>query len=114
MGSANPRKSANTTAEGFQPQSDQVNAVAAGAPAHDLLSKVALVNARTAAAAGGMGVSWWYERVRRGEAPQPAVQMPRCTRWRAVDVADFWRSFAASHGNGEQVVPHEQQARVRA
>jgi predicted DNA-binding transcriptional regulator AlpA len=58
------------------------------------LAAVALINARTAAAAGSMSLSWWHQKVAEGEAPQPVVRAQRCTRWRAVDVAAFWRAFA--------------------
>lgn len=58
------------------------------------LSDVALINAETAAAVGGMRPSWWYEEVRAGRAPQPAVRKPRCTRWRLCEVREFWLRFA--------------------
>jgi predicted DNA-binding transcriptional regulator AlpA len=59
------------------------------------LSSVALINAPTCAAAGGMSVSWWHEEVRNGRAPAPAVRQPRCTRWRLSDVVAFWQAFAS-------------------
>ncbi|MFT3818332.1 MAG: hypothetical protein QM750_11970 [Rubrivivax sp.] len=58
------------------------------------LACAALVDAKTAAAVGGMGLSWWFDEVRAGRAPQPAVRAPRCTRWRVVDVRAFWQRFA--------------------
>ena len=58
------------------------------------LAGVALIDAPTCAAAGGMSVSWWHEEVRTGRAPAPAVRQPRCTRWRLADVLAFWQSFA--------------------
>ncbi|MDE2396267.1 MAG: hypothetical protein KGM91_12590, partial [Burkholderiales bacterium] len=58
------------------------------------LSSVALIDAPTCAAAGGMSVSWWHEEVRTGRAPAPAVRQPRCTRWRLADVVAFWQAFA--------------------
>ena len=60
------------------------------------LAAVALIDAPTCAAAGGMSVSWWHEEVRLGRAPAPAVRQPRCTRWRLVDVSSFWQTFAAN------------------
>ena len=63
-----------------------------GLPA-DLLC-VALIDANTCAAAGGMSVSWWHEAVRAGKAPAAAIRKPRCTRWRLADVQAFWRAFA--------------------
>lgn len=59
------------------------------------LAGVALIDAPTCAAHGQMSVSWWHEKVRIGEAPAPAVRMPRCTRWLASEVAAFWADFAA-------------------
>jgi predicted DNA-binding transcriptional regulator AlpA len=55
---------------------------------------VALVDATVAAAIGGMRAGWWYGKVRAGEAPQPVIRAPRCTRWRLSDVRGFWRTFA--------------------
>ncbi|MFM2405180.1 MAG: hypothetical protein RL223_3060 [Pseudomonadota bacterium] len=62
----------------------------------EALAAVALVDAKTAAAAGCMSVSWWHERVSAGEAPQPVMRSHRCTRWAATAVADFWRDFAGA------------------
>lgn len=58
------------------------------------LADVALVDARTSAATGGMGVSWWHARVAAGEAPKPVIQQPRMTRWRLADVRAFWAQRA--------------------
>lgn len=58
------------------------------------MADIALVDAATAAAPGGVSISWWHERVRIGEAPAPAVRLPRCTRWRLEDVRQFWKKFA--------------------
>lgn len=55
------------------------------------LAEVALVDAKTAAAAGDVGESWWLDRVRSGSAPKPAVRLPRFSRWRLADVVEFWR-----------------------
>ena len=66
------------------------------------LAAVALVDARTCAAAGSMSESWWHEEVRAGRAPQPAIRAPRCTRWRAADVADFWLDFASQGSDPQQ------------
>lgn len=63
-------------------------------PTPHLLADVVLIDARTCAACGGMGLSWWYARVAKGQAPQPVVRGPRCTRWRLVDVKAFWAAFA--------------------
>lgn len=60
------------------------------------LAAVALIDAPTAAAAGSMSVSWWHAEVAAGRAPKPVIQRPRCTRWRAAEVAAYWRTFATS------------------
>lgn len=58
------------------------------------LEEVALVDATVSAAIGGMKSGWWYGKVRDGSAPQPVIRAPRCTRWRLVDVREFWRRYA--------------------
>ena len=70
------------------------------APLPEILAEVALVDVTTAAATGQMSVSWWLDEVREGRAPQPVIRANRCTRWRAIDVASFWRTRAES-GNEE-------------
>lgn len=65
-------------------------------PFPSALADVALIDAETCAAPGMMSVSWWHEEVRSGRAPKPAVQRPRCTRWRLADVKAFWLDFAAA------------------
>jgi predicted DNA-binding transcriptional regulator AlpA len=64
-------------------------------PIPTALSSVALIDAPTCAAAGGMSVSWWHEEVRTGRAPAPVVRQPRCTRWRLSQVSEFWQAFAS-------------------
>jgi len=59
------------------------------------LADVALIGAPTCAAAGAMSLSWWHAEVAAGRAPAPVIQRPRCTRWRAVEVAAFWRAFGS-------------------
>lgn len=78
----------------FPPERDSANA-----PAQPIATDVALIDAPKCAAIGSMGISWWYEEVRQGRAPQPVVRKPRCTRWRLADVLKFWRDFADS-GDG--------------
>ena len=58
------------------------------------LAQVALIDAATAAAVGGMSVSWWLAQVQAGSAPKPVVRGTRCTRWLSVAVVAFWRSVA--------------------
>jgi predicted DNA-binding transcriptional regulator AlpA len=60
------------------------------------LADVAMIDAATCAATGSMSVSWWLEKVRVGEAPQPAIREVRSTRWRLADVREFWRRRAES------------------
>lgn len=64
------------------------------------LEAVALVDARTAAAAGSMSVSWWHEAVAAGRAPVPVIRAPRCTRWRLADVRAFWQAFGSQPDDG--------------
>ncbi|WP_374433540.1 hypothetical protein [Inhella sp.] len=71
------------------------------------LADVTLIDARTSAATGGMGVSWWLARVAAGQAPKPAIQRPRMTRWRLVDVREFWATQAAA--NDAQAAPEAAQ-----
>ena len=78
------------------------------------LVDVALIDAKTAAAAGSMGVSWWHEKVATGVAPPPAFRAPRCTRWLVVDVIEFWREFARTGGRGPEVVEQAKRASIRA
>jgi hypothetical protein len=71
------------------------------------LADVALIDARTAAAVGGLTISWWHAKVAAGIAPRPAIQQPRFTRWRLADVRLFWQNIA------EQANP-EATARLKA
>lgn len=66
------------------------------------LAAVALIDAPTCAAAGTMSVSWWHEEVRAGRAPAPAIQQPRCTRWRMADVRAYWAKRAEQTAADEQ------------
>jgi predicted DNA-binding transcriptional regulator AlpA len=60
---------------------------------HPGLLDVALIDAAACASAGGMGVSWWHARVAAGEAPKPAIQQARMTRWRLSEVRAFWSEY---------------------
>jgi predicted DNA-binding transcriptional regulator AlpA len=64
---------------------------------------VALIDAPTCAATGGMSVSWWHDEVKEGRAPQPVIRKPRCTRWRVADVRAFWIKSAEQASSGSQV-----------
>jgi predicted DNA-binding transcriptional regulator AlpA len=65
------------------------------------LLDVALLDAKTCAAVGSMGISWWYEEVAAGRAPQPAVRKTRGTRWRLADVRKFWLDWATADNTAE-------------
>ena len=58
-----------------------------------------------------MKTGWWYGKVREGEAPQPVIRAPRCTRWRLSDVRQFWRKFA-EQGASDTSTAHLVQSRV--
>lgn len=75
---------------------------------------MALVPAKSAAGVGGMSVSWWLEKVAAKEAPQPAIRAPRCTRWRATDVAEFWRKFAERGSDGAALIAQAKRASAAA
>jgi predicted DNA-binding transcriptional regulator AlpA len=78
------------------------------------LDQVRLVDARASASAGGMSLSWWHEAVSQGIAPQPVFRAPRCTRWRAVDVAAFWRDYRPSTDRAVEVVDQAAKASAKA
>ena len=59
---------------------------------------IQLVAIEACCAPGQVGETWWRDAVARGLAPQPVVQLPRFTRWRATEVHAFWAAFAASGG----------------
>lgn len=65
------------------------------------LAEVALIDAATCAAVGGISASWWLGEVRAGRAPAPAIRKPRCTRWRASEVRAFWQQFAGQAADDE-------------
>ncbi len=68
-------------------------------PIPEALAEVALIDATTSAAGGGMGVSWWHDEVRAGRAPAPAIREPRCTRWTLASVRAFWIARAEQAAN---------------
>ena len=82
------------------------------------LAHVALIDAQTCATAGHMSRSWWHEQVRIGAAPAPVIRRPRCTRWRLVDVADFWARFAAEAASDtdacDRIVARAKSASIKA
>lgn len=54
------------------------------------LAEVALIDAKTCAATGGMSVSQWHNLVREGSAPKPLIRNPRYTRWGLADVRQYF------------------------
>lgn len=66
------------------------------------LEDAALVDASTAGAVGGASEAMWLKMVRRHEAPQAAVRKPRFTRWRLLEVRQFWLDFVANGGDGSR------------
>ncbi len=67
-------------------------------PAPPELADVALIDAPRIAAAACMSRSTWHELVRTGQAPQPVMRAPRCTRWRLADVR-AWLTARAERGS---------------
>lgn len=61
------------------------------------LADVALIDGPTCAASAGISLSQWQDFVREGQAPRPAIQRPRMTRWRVSDVRQ-WLSTLSSTG----------------
>lgn len=79
----------------------------------DALADAALIDGPTAAATGGMSVSWWLDAVRDGRAPQPVIRQFRCTRWRLADVRAFWVAMA-TRPTGDAMVKHATHASAMA
>jgi predicted DNA-binding transcriptional regulator AlpA len=67
------------------------------------LADVALIDVRTCAAAAGMSVTSFYELVRRGEAPAPAIKKPRFTRWRIAAVRVWLLEYVSSFSTNVSV-----------
>lgn len=78
---------------------------------HTGLVDVALIDAAACAAAGSMSVSWWHEEVRAGRAPKPAIQQPRCSRWRLAEVRAYW-DRRAEHAAADVQIAAEVVARA--
>ena len=88
------------------------NLDAAARPLLPDLAKVALIDARTCAAVGGMSLSWWYDEVRAGRAPAPVIRQSRCSRWLLSAVREYWaaRARQADHEAGTQVLARAKKA----
>ena len=63
-------------------------------PLPNSLSQDQLINVKTVGIAVGLGRSAIYDRVSKGEFPQPIRLGHRCTRWRVADV-QAWIAQAA-------------------
>ncbi len=59
------------------------------------LADLALIDAPQIAAAACIGLSTWYDLVRSGAAPQPALRGPRCTRWKLAEIRQWLQRRAA-------------------
>jgi predicted DNA-binding transcriptional regulator AlpA len=68
------------------------------------LADVALIDAKTCAAACGMSVSYWHEAVRTRRAPAPVIRQPRCTRWTMASVRAWLIERAAQPQASADVV----------
>ena len=62
------------------------------------LADVALIDGPSIAAAGCMALSVFHDLVRTGDAPQPVLRGPRCTRWRLADARE-WLKQRAERGS---------------
>jgi predicted DNA-binding transcriptional regulator AlpA len=78
------------------------------------LADAALIDGPTCAATGCVSVSWWQERVARGDAPQPVIRQPRFTRWRLADVNRFWLEFAERSTDDGRIVEQAKKASIKA
>lgn len=81
------------------------------------LAEVALIDAKTCAATGGMSVSQWHIMVRKGAAPQPLIRTPRYTRWGLADVRKFFADLATQsvgEERGQEVFARAQRASLVA
>lgn len=54
---------------------------------------VALIDPETAAAIGMVSLSWWFREVHEGRAPKPVWKDHKITRYRMVDVIEFWKDI---------------------
>lgn len=67
----------------------------------EALADVALIDGPSLAAAACISVSQFYELVRTGQAPQPVIRAPRCTRWRMTDGRDWLKRLAHCGSSGQ-------------
>ena len=83
-------------------------------PIPEALADVALIDARTSASCGGMGLSWWRAEVRSGRAPAPVIREPRCTRWTLTSVRKFWKSRAEQTAKNPQAAERMKEQAAKA
>lgn len=55
----------------------------------------ALIGIDAVIAIGPFGRTKFYDEVAAGRAPQPALKLPRCTRWRLGDIRAWLHALAA-------------------
>lgn len=80
------------------------------------LADVAMIDGPTCAAAASISLSNYLDLVRTKKAPQPAIRLPRCTRWRVVDVRAWLieRAQAQTPEAGARVVAQAKKASAAA
>lgn len=85
-------------------------------PTPAALADVALIDGPSIAAAACISVSQWHDLVRVGDAPQPVIRAPRCTRWRLSDARAWLVEFARTGmaANGEAVIAKASKASAAA
>ncbi|MFT3818300.1 MAG: hypothetical protein QM750_11810 [Rubrivivax sp.] len=84
------------------------------APAPPELADVAMIDAPRIVAAACLSLSTWHELVRAGKAPQPAMRLPRCTRWRLADVRAWLIERAAQPVSDNAVIERATKASAKA
>jgi predicted DNA-binding transcriptional regulator AlpA len=88
------RKGPHTPGQAHPTEAPQVHAAHHLDTVPTALQAVALIDGPTCAAVGQISISTWHELVRTGDAPQPVIRGARCSRWRLVDVRDYWQRRA--------------------
>lgn len=84
------RKGPHTPGQARPTEAPQVQAAHPLNAVPEALQEVALIDGPTSAATGQVSLSTWHELVRTQDAPQPVIRGTRCTRWRLIDVRDYW------------------------
>lgn len=77
------------------------------------LADVSMIDAQSCAAAAAISISSWHAAVRAGAAPQPAVRLPRMTRWKLSDVRD-WLIQRAAQAHDTSVIEKATRASAKA